>query len=871
MATKKKMLEAAAGTAAAGGAGLDITAVFSTYLWAGNDASQVIENGINLGQSFGSGSVKFDGSNSGYLSISSTSTLDLASDYTVEMFLYNDGAGSTLRVFNNAPGTTPSGYFYVYTNGTNIVMYNADAGSLVTVGTLPAGAWFHLAISRSGSTTRVFVNGTQSHSYTGTTNFTNNGWFIGGGPDSEFNDINISNFRVVTGTALYTSGFTPPTSELTAVTNTALLTCQGSDFFADNSSNSLTITKNGGPTFANFGPFDAAEAGEGGMTWIKSRTSANTAYIYDTERGATTSVTPSDTYAQESSGTTLTAFNSNGFSLGSANKVNGSSNNYASWTFRKAPKFFDCVTYTGNSTLGRTISHNIGGTVGTVIIKCTNTSKEWVVWHKDVTAGKWLMLNDTMAEANGSDITAVSDTEITLTASSMTNSSGNTYVAYLFAHNDGDGEFGPDSDQDIIKCGSYTGNGSSNGPVIDLGFEPQWVMIKNASAASRDGVAADWLLYDVMRGMGSGGYSNENLRPNTSAAETGDNFGPNPTPTGFTFSDNNRQTNYSGDTFIFMAVRRGPLALPEAGTEVFKPVLATSTDAYSVGFETDFALFNKLAGLSFNTIATTRLQGNSIRLSTATTAADVASTNVVEFDLQDSFKQNILGSSSLIRYHWKRAPSYFDVVAYTGNSTAGRAVSHNVLGVAPEMIWLKNRNGASGGARPWIVYHKDTGNTGYLKLNETSALITSDPESKFGNGTVGVSPTASGFTVAGDYEVNYSGDTYIAYLFASLAGISKVGSYTGDGTTGRVIDCGFTSGARFILHKRTSGPGGWYVWDTARGVVAGNSPFLTLSNTNAENTSTDLIDPASSGFAVNYDVGWSFNLTGNTYIFYAIA
>ena len=860
MATKKKLLQAAAGTAAAGGAGLDITEVFSTFLYTGSGASRAIENGINLGQSFGSGSVEFDRSNSGYLSISSTSTLALASDYTVEMFLYNVGAvNSYLRIFNNAPGNTPSGFFYVYTKGTNIHMYNADAGSLTNVGTFSAGVWFHLAISRSGSTTRVFVNGTQSHSYTGTTNFTNNGWFIGGGPDTEFNDINISNFRVVTGTALYTSNFTPPTSELTAVTNTALLTCQGSDFFADNSSNSLTITKNGGPTFATFGPFDAADAGEGGMTWIKSRTSANTAYIYDTERGATTSVTPSDAYAQESSGTTLTAFNSNGFSLGSANKVNGSSNNYASWTWRKAPKFFTCLTYSGTGT-AQNISHDLGSDVGFLLIKRTDGSGNWRCWHRGLPGtGSNMEFNQTGAYEtattifNGTDPTS---TQFSVGTNSNVNASGGTYVAYLFAHNDsGDGGFGPDGDQDIIKCGTYTEAGSG-AQEINLGFEPQWLMVKPFSGTG------DWWMYDTMRGQSYGGSNR--LKANVSDAEAAQAGYFAPTPNGFIARLSGSAFFGSGVEVIYMAVRRGPLALPEAGTEVFKPVLATSTDAYSVGFETDFALFNKLAGLSFNTIATTRLQGGGKRLSTATTAAETSS-NVVEFDLQDSFKQNILGSSSLIRYHWKRAPGYFDAVAYSGTGV-NRTVSHNVLNVAPEMMWIKGRNYVEN----WAVYHKDVGATKYLMLNQTSA------EATYTAAWNNTAPTSSVFTLGGWNAVNESGYNYIAYLFASLDGVSKVGSYTGTGQAGGNInvDCGFTSGARFVMIKRTDASGSWWVADTARGIVSGNEPLLALNDTSAEVTGFNMVEPYSSGFTVNGSgVGSdnSWNDAGGSYIFYAIA
>lgn len=180
-------------------------------------------NSAEYSTSVNGGSGYFDGTGD-FLSISTTSTLTLSGDYTIEGWFYvkNTSAGYK-RLFNNAPGSTPSGYYYVYTSGLNLHMYNVDVGSLPVVGSFIGNSWFHLAISRSGSTTRVFVNGVQTHSYSGTTTFFNNGWFLGGGPDTEFSNIFVTDHRVVVGFALYTANFTPPTAPLTAVTNTSLL------------------------------------------------------------------------------------------------------------------------------------------------------------------------------------------------------------------------------------------------------------------------------------------------------------------------------------------------------------------------------------------------------------------------------------------------------------------------------------------------------------------------------------------------------------------------------------------------------------------------------------------------------------------------
>jgi hypothetical protein len=130
-------------------------------------------------------------------------------------------------------------------------------------------------------------------------------------------------------------------------------------------------------------------------------------------------------------------------------------------------------------------------------------------------------------------------------------------------------------------------------------------------------------------------------------------------------------------------------------------------------------------------------------------------------------------------------------------------------------------------------------------------------------------PRLSEFTLGADTTLT-AGSTYIAYLFATLAGVSKVGSYTGTAADLNV-DCGFSAGARFILIKRTDDTGDWYVWDSARGIVAGNDPYLLLNSTAAEVTGTDYIDPLSSGFTVTSSAPAALNASGGTYIFLAIA
>jgi hypothetical protein len=162
------------------------------------------------------------------------------------------------------------------------------------------------------------------------------------------------------------------------------------------------------------------------------------------------------------------------------------------------------------------------------------------------------------------------------------------------------------------------------------------------------------------------------------------------------------------------------------------------------------------------------------------------------------------------------------------------------------------------------VYSSILANTEYLVLNTTAAKATGATR---WNSTT---PTSTVFSLGTASEVNTVGATYVAYLFATVASVSKVGSYTGTGTT-LAVNCGFTTGARFVLVKRTDLVGDWYVWDSTRGIVAANDPYLLLNSTAAEVTTTDWVDTAASGFELSNSVGNLVNVIGGTYLFLAIA
>jgi hypothetical protein len=188
-------------------------------------------------------------------------------------------------------------------------------------------------------------------------------------------------------------------------------------------------------------------------------------------------------------------------------------------------------------------------------------------------------------------------------------------------------------------------------------------------------------------------------------------------------------------------------------------------------------------------------------------------------------------------------------------------VAHN-LTVVPELMIIKLRSAAGGS---WPVYHVSLGPSSGPSLTYANAAYWGGSSNL--NSTT---PTNSVFTVGTDTETNDSGKTYISYLFATCPGVSKVGSYTGNGTT-QTIDCGLTSGARFVLIKRTDATGDWYVYDTARGMTVLTNPYLRLNSIAIETATLGSVTTVSTGFALNSTILAAINVNAGTYIFLAIA
>jgi hypothetical protein len=309
---------------------------------------------------------------------------------------------------------------------------------------------------------------------------------------------------------------------------------------------------------------------------------------------------------------------------------------------------------------------------------------------------------------------------------------------------------------------------------------------------------------------------------------------------------------------------------PTTGTSVYLPVTdSTAADTSTTtnfvvdmnfGWSNDFNNVNYVLADRLRGYASTAGSGAPL-LRTNGTDAETTGYSPLWYNLWNTtvLKGNAYSGTSSTTSFFRRAPGFFDVVCYSGNGVV-RTIAHN-LKVVPELMIVKGR---SGGATEWSVYVAPLGATDTLRLNEDGAAS--------GRNTIfnATAPTASVFTVGTNSDSNNSSLVYVNYLFATCAGVSKVGSYTGTGAL-QTINCGFTSGARFILIKRTDTTGDWWYFNSAQGISSGNDPYILLNSTAKAVTGTNYVDTASTGFQVTAAAPAGMNANGGSYIFLAIA
>lgn len=595
-------------------------------------------------------------------------------------------------------------------------------------------------------------------------------------------------------------------------------------------------------------------SGEGGFVWTKHRGGTDPNSIFDTERGNTKVIYTNSDSAESTDSNEITSFNSNGYTLNQdGGSTNGNGNSYCSWTFRKCPGFLDIVTYTGTGSSGKTVSHSLGSSPGFIMVKRLDADKDWTCYHRSIGTAGYIEFNKIDAynpDTNG--FTGASSSNFTLGSDASVNASGGSYIAYVFAHDDQ--SFGEDRDQAVIKCDSFSGNGSTN--TINLGFEPQWLLLK---PQTRTGA---WALVDMMRGFVTRGRNDARFFMNDTAQESSSDIAE-PTPNGFKVTASAIYNESNEDT-IYIAIRR-PMKTTDDEDEVLDIKKVTGNGAGDRHIEgssgasvTDMHLVRRVNTNGEAALIGTRLQGP---YSFVTNETDNEAENKYggvsanNWDVMNGVKVSsdaIMNGSghTFMHYFFSRKPEIFDITTYTGTGSSGLVVPHN-LGVTPEFLIYKNRSSNS---------------TNFFALKSDSKYANLNNSNTFSSTALSISLGSSSYTInTTGTSTNASGEEYIAYLFASKAGISKIGTYSGTGSEVDV-DCGFR--ARFVIIKRIDVSGNWWIVDSVHGINAGNDPGWNFNNNNSGTAQYDLIDTDGDGFTVAAD-RFDVNQSGGTYFFMA--
>ena len=521
------------------------------------------------------------------------------------------------------------------------------------------------------------------------------------------------------------------------------------------------------------------------LVWIKSRGSTHEHILFDTLRGATKNLTSVTTAAQWTNTDGLTAFEPDGFSLGSWNDVNSSSYEYVAWGWdmggTTATNTTGGITSTvrANTTYGQSVVKYIGtgsaSTVGhglstapeMIIAKSDTAGYSWSVYHTSLASNSHTLTLDTDARSfdESNKFTSTAPTASVFSVGNHgTNVNTKQQIAYCFHSVTG-----------YSKISSYSGSGTS-GNTITTGFRPAFVLIKN-----RDTAGESWYIFDSTRNPLN--PAKLGLYANAANAEEDMSGGNNRhiqfDANGFTVLGTDSSVNSSGDTYVYYAVAGGIDSISDYNT-------TGSIDS--------------------------RVKAN---------------------------------------------PTYGQsIVSYTGNGTAGATIGHG-LSSAPEMMIVRSR-----GSNAWAVYHTSIGNTHLLELNTTAGKADNNT---FWNDT---SPTSSVFTIGSHGEVNANNTGFITYLWHSVTGYSKIGSYTGNGSaTGTSVTTGFKPA--WVMIKGSSVAENWNIFDNTRSPTNPIGARLK-ANTNGAEDSATFIDFNADGFQIKTTDG-EVNTNTATYIYMAFA
>ena len=307
------------------------------------------------------------------------------------------------------------------------------------------------------------------------------------------------------------------------------------------------------------------------FVWIKDRTTAYSHILFDTIRGAGNYLISNGTLVETTDTNYMSAFTSTGFSVGTSAVSNGNTENYIGWQWKaggtavsntagtitssvsaNTTAGFSVVTYTGNGTTGSTVGHGLGVAPKFLIVKNRSATSSWPVYHGSFASGSnYIWLEGTSAVLSNSTVwnsTVPGTTTFTVGTDVVVNVNGNNYVAYCWAPVAGYSAFG-----------SYTGNGSADGPFIYTGFRPRYILLKNTSVGS---AGYDWEVVDTSRSAYN--LVTAELAANLSSAESSSWNSLDILSNGFKIRDPGAAQNGSGNTMIYAAFAENPLKYANA-------------------------------------------------------------------------------------------------------------------------------------------------------------------------------------------------------------------------------------------------------------------------------------------------------------------
>jgi hypothetical protein len=746
-------------------------------------------------------------------------------DFTVEGWvLFPSNIGDHSLYVSNSGST----YFALnidVTNGVYNIYCNSSSPTSSFSSGIPVGNWTHVAMVRSGSTITLYTNGVARGTITnsstlGYSSLTLNR-FGGGSAGTRY----MSNVRI-TKSAIYTANFVPPTTALTNVANTVVLTYQNSTAI-DNSSNGYTLTATGSPSLVN-----------NNLIW-------NANVVVDASGNKNT----------------WTPNNLNYSTLGTTYDAMKDSPTLTSATVANYPVYNSLIPSSVSGSAVRSISAgnlyvtqsgaNGWSAIGTTMVMTSGSGK----WYWEVTCSGTV--------SNGVMIGI--HRPFTSTA---------TFPSPIIGY---------DSPADPDGYGYYMGGNKYNNSGSGVAYGASY------TAGDVIGVALD------MSTAGSASitfYKNNTSQGVAFSSLTGDFFAAvsQTQATGLDINFGQRPFTYTPPTgFVALNTYNLPDSTIKKGNSYMDATAYTGTNGspttqvISSNFQPDFLWFKKRSASYDHALIDTN-RGITKQLYSNLTNAEGTDSDVLTAIGASSFtvgNSNYSNYGTLVAWTWKanggttssntagsitstvqaNTTAGFSIVTYAGTLTsAGVATVGHGLGVAPKMIISKSL-----GTSQWVVQHTSLTSPSYfLYLNTTDAQ-----DNKAGNGTMSA-PTSTVFSTNWTTGLNVSGSNLVAYCFAEIAGFSKFGSYTGNGSSdGPFVYLGFRP--KFILFKVISEANGWVIYDTSRDTYnyMGSQLYPHLSNAETVNAAY-AIDATANGFKIRTSNG-VINVSSGTFIYAAFA